>query len=230
MNRMLWGGLKFATSRQVPNTIFSIFRGQQVFKSTPTNPGIKRFSINLDANTAVIKDVVLFKYENPRLFKAMGFFAIAQFFFWNWLSYFSFNNLKDAPVDKSKEEDLPLWRRINLGENKYRNGIGVMCFLMGYGILMACWMFTLKSVRMLILRQGGQVVTFVTYTPFGVNRMMDVPLKFISAEESRQMARTLLPVKVKNRALYYVLDVRGEFKNPQLFDQTVGIRRNLGKK
>jgi hypothetical protein len=45
---------------------------------------------------------------------------------------------------------------------------------LGYGILTAACLFTLKSVRYLILRKGGDKLTFVTYTPFGKNRMMTV--------------------------------------------------------
>lgn len=178
-----------------------------------------------ELNTNVAKDVVLFKYENKKQFRALNFFALAQFFFWNYLAYFAINDLRDAPVPEEDQADLPFWRRINLGENKYRNGLSALCFIVGYGILVTGWFFILKSVRLLVLRQGGKVVTFVTYTPFGKDRIMDVPLRCISAESSRQTARATLPLKVKNRAFYYVLDMRGEFKNPKLFDQTVGLKR-----
>lgn len=76
-----------------------------------------------------------------------------------------------------------------------------------------------------MLRKGGASISFVTYTPFGQNRIMNVPVKCVSAVESRQMAKTTLPLKVKDKALYYVLDMRGEFKNPMLFDQTAGMSR-----
>lgn len=179
----------------------------------------------LDPNTNVVKDVILFKYENPKLFKSINFFAIAQFCFWNYLSYFSFTNLRDAPVPETNQSDLKFYERINLGENKYRNSIAIMCFVMGYGILAACWIFTLRSVRFLILRKGGNAVSIVTYTPFGQNRIMNVPLNCVSAVETRHVAKATLPLKVKNKSLYYVLDMRGEFKNASLFDQTAGLSR-----
>lgn len=231
--------------------VFGKSQNYTILKETPVERTVKNreFSfINLDANTSVLKDTILFKYENPKLFRAINLFAIAQFFFWNWLSYFSLTNLKDIPVAEESKEKLPFWRRVNLGENKYRNGIAAMCFIIGYGILTASWMFTLKSVscffllkylfykndflqvRLLILRQGGNTVTFVNYTPFGKNRIMDVPLKYISAEESRQMAKVTMPLKVKGHKLFYVLDMRGEFKNTKLFDQTIGLQRNFSKR
>ena len=40
----------------------------------------------LKVNTNVVKDVVLFKYENPRQFKLLNIFAIVQFGFWSYLA------------------------------------------------------------------------------------------------------------------------------------------------
>ena len=88
-------------------------------------------------------------------------------------------------------------------------------------------MFTLRSVRFLILRKGGRDVTFVTYSPFGQNRIMTVPLKSVSAQQPRELADSLLPLKVRNRSLFYVLDMRGEFKNAQLYDYSAGLHRRF---
>lgn len=88
-------------------------------------------------------------------------------------------------------------------------------------------MFTLRSVRFLILRKGGQDVTFVTYGPFGHNRIMTVPLKNVSAQQPREIAKVHLPLKVRNRSLFYVLDMRGEFKNARLYDYTAGLNRRF---
>lgn len=91
----------------------------------------KAFSNIFDQNTNVLKDVIIFKYENPKFFKYLNTFAIFQFFFWSYLTHFTFTTLKDAPVEHSKDEEEPWWRKINLGENKYRNTISIMCFLIG---------------------------------------------------------------------------------------------------
>ncbi|EDW73825.1 uncharacterized protein Dwil_GK19663 [Drosophila willistoni] len=193
---------------------------------------IKQFSTVLRAkpfeiNTNVPKDVILFKYENPKFYNMLNFFGVCQFVFWTYLSHFAFTTLKDAPVVEKEGEELKWFQRINLGENKYKNGITICSFLIGYGILFAVWMFTLRSVRFLILRKGGRDVSFVTYGPFNRNRIMTVPLKCISAEESRQLARVQLPIKVRDKTLYYILDMRGEFRNPQLFDYTAGLKRRI---
>uniref|UniRef100_A0A1A9WYI8 Transmembrane protein 223 n=1 Tax=Glossina brevipalpis TaxID=37001 RepID=A0A1A9WYI8_9MUSC len=200
------------------------------FVLKPATPNFSKHNLNFctrayDVSTNVSKDVILYKYENPRFFKVLNFFGISQFIFWTYLSHFAFTSLRDAPVEQ--KEDIAWYERINLGENKYRNGISIMCFVIGYGLLFTVWMFTLRSVRFLILRKGGKEVSIVSYGPFGYNRIMDVPLKHVSAQRSREAAAVLLPLKVRNRSFFFVLDMRGEFKNARLYDYTVGLNRRF---
>ena len=49
----------------------------------------------------------------------------------------------------------------------------------------------------------------------------------ISAAESRENARVQLPLKVKGKFFYYMLDIKGEFPNKLLFDATAGLKRKL---
>lgn len=125
------------------------------------------------------------------------------------------------------DENTPWYKSVNLGENKYKNTLAAGSFLMGWVAIFIGWMFTLRSVRYLVLAKDGKSVSFVTYTPFGQNRIMKVPLNCISAQESRGTARNLLPLKVKNKSFYYILDMSGEFKNTRLFDSVIGLKRKL---
>lgn len=84
----------------------------------------------LDVNTNVTKDVILYKYINDRYYKIANLFAICQFSFWAYLSVFAFSTLRDAPVEKPEKETV-WWRKINLGENKYKNGLSILCFTIG---------------------------------------------------------------------------------------------------
>ncbi|XP_041987011.1 transmembrane protein 223 [Aricia agestis] len=179
-----------------------------------------------DVNTNVAKDVILFKYENPKFYKYMNIFAVIQYVFWTYLGFFAFKSLKDAPVDRSAiDENTPWFKKINLGENKYKNTLSTIAIVIGTGSLAMIWMYTLKSVRYLILNKGGRHVTFVTYSPFGQNRIMKVPVENICCKEHRRTARVQLPLKVKNTFMHYMLDMRGEFKNVLLFDSTAGLKR-----
>lgn len=85
----------------------------------------------------------------------------------------------------------------------------------------------MKSVRYLIALKNGKDVSIVTYTPFGKNRILNVPLTCISAQESRQTAKVYLPLKVKNMTFFYILDMKGEFKNTHLFDSVIGLKRKF---
>lgn len=79
----------------------------------PTKPG---------PTTELGRDVVLYKYENPRFFKLLNLFAISQFAFWAIISFNS-TSLTNAPVkktEKDEKEDVPFWRRINLGTDAFR--------------------------------------------------------------------------------------------------------------
>lgn len=84
-----------------------------------------------DINTKVVKDVMLYKYENPRFYRILNIFAITQFLFWGYLSHFAYTTLRDTPVPEGKTDELAWYERINLGENKYRNGIAIMSFVIG---------------------------------------------------------------------------------------------------
>ncbi|CAH1986752.1 unnamed protein product [Acanthoscelides obtectus] len=179
----------------------------------------------LDVNTNVTKDVILFKNPNDKFYKIISIFAVFQFGFWTYLSIFAYTTLKDSPVDTEKAKAW--YEKINLGENKYRNGLTLISFLIGWGLLSVSWMYCLRSVKYLILRKGGREVTIVTFTPTGRNRMFTLGVENINCKELRQTAKAHIPLKVKGHSFHYLLDVtKGEFRNPLLFDHTAGLRRD----
>ncbi|XP_076066020.1 transmembrane protein 223-like isoform X1 [Oratosquilla oratoria] len=193
------------------------------------NTSAQKNRLVFDSRIDLSKDVVLFKYENPRYFKMLNFFAISQFFFWFYLSHFSFTTLRNVPALPNNEEnkDVPWWRKINFGQ--YRNGISVGCFMIGWGILAFSGMYTLRSLRYLILKKDGNHLTFVTYSPARRFRSFTVPLEKVSAKQSRQSAGVLLPLKVRGHFMNYLLDMRGEFTNARLFDYSAGLKRSWAK-
>ncbi|CAH1113303.1 unnamed protein product [Psylliodes chrysocephalus] len=193
--------------------------------SSPRNYFQRNFSQVLDVNTNVPKDVILYKHDNSRYFKIMNLAGFVQFGFWTYLSITAYTTLKDAPVDHSKATRW--WEKLNLGDNKYRNGITFCTGLIGWGVLALTWMYTLRSVKYIILRQGGQLLTIVTYTPITANRMFTLNLKNVSALDTRASAKNHLALKVKGHSFYYLIDMKGEFKNTTLFDHTVAVKRKL---
>lgn len=55
--------------------------------------------------------------------------------------------------------------------------------------------------------------------------MFTLDLKNISATQARDSAASFIPLKVRGHRLHYMVDMRGEFKNPMLFDNTTGLKR-----
>lgn len=191
-------------------------------KSVVKNPA----QLNIDTKS-VTKDIIIYKYENPRFYKIMNIFGFMQFFILTYFAQYTLSNLRHTPVnDKADNFDtLPWYKKINLGEGKVRTIISGSCFAIGFGVLSICWLYTLRSVRYLILRKGGSTISFVSYGPLGTNRIRTVPIHCISGVETREASGSSLALKVKNISWFYLLDVRGEYRQAQIFDNLVNVRR-----
>ncbi|CRK89030.1 CLUMA_CG002497, isoform A [Clunio marinus] len=209
------------------------FRNLLKFTNKSKEVNVRQFNSVQNASNSSsqssAKDIVLFRYENLKVFRLINLFGTSQLFFWVYMGTWAFYDLRNVKVseDQMNDEDLAWWRKINLGEEKYRYSIAFFCFAVGYLFIFSSWMYTLRSVRYLIARKNGKDISIVCYTPLGRNRIMDVPIKCISAQESRQTTKGYLPLKVKNRMFYYILDMKGEFKNTKLFDSTAGLSRKF---
>lgn len=98
---------------------------------------VRKYSSITPINTTNIqnlsKDVIIFKYDNPRFFKLMNIFGLVQFFFWLIFAENVMSNMKFIPVDResSNYKDLPLYMKINFGENKYKWGLAVFSLVVG---------------------------------------------------------------------------------------------------
>lgn len=88
--------------------------------------------------------------------------------------------------------------------------------------------FSRRCVRYLVLHKDGKTVSIVTYNhPLGRNVVQEVPLTKISTRESRQSLSPYIPMKIKDRKFFFLLDRKGEFINPVLYDNTVGLNRHF---
>lgn len=79
------------------------------------------------------KDVIVYKYNNPKYYKILNIFGLLQFVFLAGTAEFEFTQLIDLPVneDASSNKDLPWYQRINLGSNKMRYTMAFICGLAG---------------------------------------------------------------------------------------------------
>lgn len=103
----------------------------------------------------------------------------------------------------------------------------IFAFPTGSLVLGAGLLFSLRSVRSVMLRAGGKQVTLTTHAPFGWGAHFTVPLNQVSCMAHRGEVPAMLPLKVKGRRFYFLLDKAGHFPNTKLFDNTVGAYRSL---
>nr|XP_018910273.1 PREDICTED: transmembrane protein 223 [Bemisia tabaci] len=196
--------------------------------STRTRQSTRSFfeSSGADINTNVSRDVVIFEYNNDRLFAIIKVFGISQIFVWGYLANTAYTCLKDAPVEKPPHRELQWWEKVNLGENWVRNGITTLCVIMGFGLSLLAHALSLRTVKQIILHRGGRDITIHTYSSFVGNRFR-VPLHMVSCSVSRKGSPHHLPLKIKGKWFYFTLDSRGTYPHPTLFEWTAGLKRSL---
>ncbi|XP_063173279.1 transmembrane protein 223 [Candoia aspera] len=182
----------------------------------------------------VSRDVLLFRHERPRFFRNVGLFCASQFAFWLYLAHFAFTSLRDtgaaAPQPASPPgENAPsrawLGNALNLGSDKWRYGFSASCLAVGTLILVAGFLYARRSVAQVLLLRGSQEVTFTTYYLFGFTSSFTVPLRHISCMSHRSEVAAIIPVKIKGKPFYFLLDKQGEIASTPLFDITVGAYR-----
>ncbi|XP_015983371.1 transmembrane protein 223 [Rousettus aegyptiacus] len=171
------------------------------------------------------RDVLLFKHERGRFFTVLGLFCAGQGVFWASLAVAALTR-PPAPA-RAPDADLPGRGRLDVRSVLWRYGLAVGCGAIGVLVLGAGLLFSLRSVRSVMLRAGGKQVTLTTHAPFGLGAHFTVPLNQVSCMAHRGEVPAMLPLKVKGRRFYFLLDKTGYFPNTKLFDNTVGAYRNL---
>ncbi|CAL8122703.1 unnamed protein product [Orchesella dallaii] len=128
---MIWG----RPSPQLLRNVSHYFRKLSTscrFCALNTNAVAVKNSASEASNS--VKDVIIYKFESPRFYKYLNLFAITQYGFWIYISTSSMqmNNVPVRETNKAEEEeDLPFWRKINLGTDKYKYGLATGAALMG---------------------------------------------------------------------------------------------------
>ncbi|XP_053223964.1 transmembrane protein 223 [Podarcis raffonei] len=187
-------------------------------------------------DTNVPRDVLLFQHDRGRFFRILGLFCAGQFVFWAYLAHFAFHGLRDVRASRPEPDPqhgerplptLPGGATIQLSSNKWRFGFTASCLTVGSLILAAGFVFSRRSVSRILLHRGGQEVTFTTYYPLGWTSSFTVPLRHVSCMSHRLEVPAMMPLKVKGRAFYFLLDKQGRITNTKLFDITVGAYRKL---
>ncbi|KAK1335466.1 hypothetical protein QTO34_003252 [Cnephaeus nilssonii] len=171
------------------------------------------------------RDVLLFEHERGRFFTVLGLFCAGQGVFWASLAVAA---LARPPVPaRPPDAEIPDPGRWDVRSALWRYGLAVGCGAIGTLVLAAGLLFSLRSVRSVTLQAGGKQVTLTTHAPFGLGAQLTVPLSQVSCMAHRGEVPAMLPLKVKGRRFYFLLDKAGYFPNTKLFDNTVGAYRSL---
>ncbi|XP_032270212.1 transmembrane protein 223 [Phoca vitulina] len=174
---------------------------------------------------ALSRDVLLFQHERGRFFAVLGLFCAGQGVFWASLAVAA---LARPPARALPPDAEPADRgRLDLRSTLWRYGLAVGCGAIGTLVLGAGLLFSLRSVRSVMLQAGGKHVTLTTHAPFGLGAHFTVPLNQVSCMAHRGEVPAMLPLKIKGRRFYFLLDKAGHFPNTKLFDNTVGAYRSL---
>ncbi|XP_013365505.1 PREDICTED: transmembrane protein 223 [Chinchilla lanigera] len=171
------------------------------------------------------RDVLLFEHERQRFFAVLGLFCAGQGVFWASLALAALS-ARPAPA-RARDPGASGGGGGDLRSALRRFGLAAACGAAGTLVLGAALLFSLRSVRSVMLRAGGQQVTLTTHAPFGLGAPFTVPLSQVSCMAHRGEVPAMLPLKVKGRRFYFLLDKAGHFPNAQLFDSTVGAYRSL---
>ncbi|XP_033231246.1 transmembrane protein 223 isoform X2 [Belonocnema kinseyi] len=168
---------------------------------------------NCDNATAVLNNVIIYKYERGTAFAFIMVFSVIQLF--GMLSMAS-NLYTTFCADIFNREKS--WST-RLLECKYSVfGIASGCFF-GPMIFITVMATATRTIRRIILHKGGDKVTIVTYHPVPRKAAQTVPLKNVSCKASRHVRGTL-PVSISGKKFYYFIDSDGDFPNSDLFDFT----------
>ncbi|KAM4018240.1 transmembrane protein 223 [Anomaloglossus baeobatrachus] len=174
----------------------------------------------------VPRDVLLFQHPRPRFFRLLGVFCAAQAGFWAYLAHFGYTSLRDVKLNDPGEETEVKGGR-NMGSPLWRTIFTVSCLSVGSLVVTAGLLFSRRSVNAVTLHAGGDRVTIVTAGVFGLGSSFTIPLRHVSSMAHRSEVPAMIPLKVKGRPLYYLLDKQGQVTNAKLFDLTVGAYRTL---
>ncbi|KAG5345864.1 TM223 protein, partial [Acromyrmex heyeri] len=159
----------------------------------------RRQMSQLDVNTNVQNNVILYKFEGGTYFRNLKIFGAVQLFCCSVLAFYSYT-----------PSFWDIYRAdVNLKEHflNYVFRFGIFFFAIMTGPLTCLYIYATcaRSIKYIILNKGGETLSIVKCTA-------DRP-------DGRG---TYLPLKIKNRSFYYLVNRSGTFVNSKLFDHAMG--------
>ncbi|ESO02635.1 hypothetical protein HELRODRAFT_124858, partial [Helobdella robusta] len=168
-------------------------------------------------------EILIFSYNSDTFYKVLSAFGILQTIFWINLSSLSL-------VEVKSDRDVSFLSEF---QQKHKNKLAGGIILLGWGIIFITFLFfslmyPLRTVKKIALLKNNKEIQLFTYSFFGKTRSLKVNLDDISCKQSREAKGSHLPMKIRGKFFYFLLDKKsGTFHEPKLFDQVVGLNRSL---
>jgi len=97
-------------------------------------------------------------------------------------------------------------------------------------VLCVSLMYPARAVQTLWLLKGGNSVRVSTYSVFKKYQTLTVPVNSVTCLQTRADASAQIPMKISGKWFFYLLDKKGKFHNPELFDLVVSYRKKIDRK
>ncbi|NXO05013.1 TM223 protein, partial [Rhinopomastus cyanomelas] len=175
------------------------------------------------------RDLLLFRCDRGRFFRLAGLCCLGQGLCWALLAREAFTRLRPPPPPPAPgpgpDPDHPLRPR----DQRWRLGCTGACVTIGSLLVAAGCLLPLRFIRQVTLLRGGAAVAISSHGPLGLGAgpTFTVPLRQLCGGSHRSQTAAFIPIKVKGRPFFFLLDKSGEFPHPRLFDVTVGAYRKL---
>ena len=187
------------------------------------------------------KEILLYESSRHDYYRMLGVVGLFNYILWVFVANFGIfwysSKLKEESKElKDSETKTGLKALISsiLESNKTMLKISVVFMVFGHLILCATVIFCVRTVNFMSLlpnSSGVDKVRIYCYSVFGLPNTYhkhDIPVDQISALKHRLDSKSrFIPLKVKGETLKFRIDKRGNFIQPSIFDNTVGVKRNI---
>ena len=168
---------------------------------------------------------LLVLYENralrPKLFMLISVASGFQLLFWSYLTYSAWADYKRLPREDVKEL---LEKQTGFHSLKWRVGLSTLALSGGLCFSLLASMYPLRTVTRVVFDSKQNIIKLFTCSPTGTERSIETVPHKIFGTIGRRYAGSYLSLKIKGYSFRFLLDARGKFPQPRVFDRLITMR------
>lgn len=203
----------------------------------------RQILMDTDLSQLIKKETPLYELNNYTLYRVLFVLVIMNYIFWTFcanLLYMFYagvdadgNRLRNLHESKKEKNDdtsfIRTWFQ-NIGQNSRQTLIQGGFFMIGNITTIVVMYVLTRCVSFVRLMPGGKDVKLGTLNIFGgssPNRYKIISLSDLSSMQHREQKVTFLTLRARGEKFIYLIDTDGRFMNKDIYDQTIGMQRNL---